>query len=240
MATTNHPSSVQESPPSRRPFIIGFALVAIALTAGTVALTGLSVVFGILTGIAAVFIAVLAWGGENYLDREKRLRRESAVFAASEIERLSWQDKSTGLFSFSWFRQALEREVSRSSRYDQSCTMIWLNLDLEHLQQQSPHAMNTDPAYVWRFVADLASAAVRDTDSVARRPGEYAMAILLPQSDIEGGNIVLNRLSERLVTEKLEVAGGDPVEVQFRHKPVSFPADGSTNQELLDALDAPD
>ncbi|HIF72921.1 MAG TPA: hypothetical protein EYQ61_10255 [Dehalococcoidia bacterium] len=86
-------------------------------------------------------------------------------------------------------------------------------------------------------MADLASAAVRDTDSVARRPGEYSMAILLPQSDTEGGNIALNRLSERLEIEKLDVAGSDPVQVQFRQNAVSFPADSNTAQELLDALE---
>jgi GGDEF domain-containing protein len=202
-----------------------------------VALTDLSAVFGILTGIAAVLIAVLAWGGENYLDREVRRRREITVNAAEEIERLSWQDKSTGLFSFSWFNQALEREVSRSGRYDQACTILWLSLDLEHLQQQSPHATNTDPTYIWRFVADLASAAVRDTDSVAKRPGEYSVAILLPQSDIEGGNIVINRLSERLAQEKLEIAGSDPVQVQFRQRAASFPADGATASALINAVE---
>ena len=152
------------------------------------------------------------------------------------IERLSWQDKPTGLFSFSWFQQALEREVSRSVRYDQSCTILWLSLDLEHLRKQSAHVENTDPAYIWRFVADLASAAVRDTDTVARRPGEFSVAILLPQSDVEGGNIVIARLSERLAKEKLEIAGSDPIEVQFRQRAVSFPADGSTAAELLDAI----
>ena len=115
--------------------------------------------------------------------------------------------------------------------------ILWLNLDIDHLYSQSPHAANTDPAYVWRFVADLATAAVRDTDSVARRPGEFAVAILLPQSDVQGGDIVLKRLSERLATNKLEVAGSDPVEVQFRQRAVSYPTDGATAQELLDAID---
>ena len=238
---SNHPSENrvrdQSYAPSRRPFIILFTLIAVGLSVGTVALTNLSVVFGLLTGVVAVIIGVLAWGGENYLARESLRRREDADSAAEEIERLSWQDKSTGLFSYSWFLQALDREVSRSNRYDQACAILWLNLDTEHLYRQSPHASNTDPAYVWRFVADLATAAVRDTDSVARRPGEFAVAILLPQSDAEGGNIVLKRLSEHLATNKLEVAGSDPVEVQFRQRAVSFPADGATTRELLEAID---
>ena len=233
---TSNPQDVRGTSPSRRPFIIGFAVIAVGLSIGTVVLIDLSAVFGILTGLAAVLIAALAWGSENYLDREVQRRRTDAASAADEIERLSWQDKPTGLFSFSWFQQALEREVSRSVRYDQSCTILWLSLDLEHLREQSTHVENTDPAYIWRFVADLASAAVRDTDTVARRPGEFSVAILLPQSDVEGGNIVIARLSERLAKEKLEIAGSDPIEVQFRQRAVSFPADGSTAAELLDAI----
>jgi len=46
-------------------------------------------VFGALTGVAAVIIGVLAWGGENYLSRESVRRREDASSAADEIERLS-------------------------------------------------------------------------------------------------------------------------------------------------------
>ena len=224
------------SSPNRLPFIITFALIAIGLSAGSVVLTDFSAVLGALAGLVAVVIAVLALGGENYLKRETKLRRRDAVAAAREIEKLAWQDRSTGLFSFSWFQQALEREVSRSVRYDHPCTVLWLALDLQHLQDQSMHASNTDPAYIWRFVSDLASAAVRDTNTVARRPGEYSVAILLPQSDAEGGNIWLRRLNERLQQEKLELADGTRVDVQFHQRLASFPADGGTAGELLEAV----
>ncbi|MDP6668143.1 MAG: diguanylate cyclase [Dehalococcoidia bacterium] len=224
------------SSPNRLPFIITFALIAIGLAAGSVILPDLSAVFGVLAAVVAVVIAVLALGSENYLRRETELRQRDAAAAADEIERLSWQDRSTGLFSSSWFQQALEREVSRSVRYDQACVVIWLGLDQEHLRQQSAYAFNTDPAYIWRFVSDLTSAAVRDTDTVARWPGEYSVAILLPQSNAEGGNIVMDRLNERLETEKLEIADGTRTDVRFRHRVVSFPVDGSTAGELLAAL----
>jgi hypothetical protein len=79
----------QDDAPSRRPFIILFTLIAVGLSAGTVALPDLSAVFGALTGVAAVIIGVLAWGGENYLSRESVRRREDASSAADEIERLS-------------------------------------------------------------------------------------------------------------------------------------------------------
>lgn len=232
----NDESGETAGSPNRLPFIITFALIAIGLSAGSVVLTDFSAVLGVLAGVVAVIIAVLALGSENYLKRETELRRRDAVAAANEIEKLSWQDRLTGLFSFNWFQQALEREVSRSVRYDHACTVLWLALDLQHLQNQSVHASNTDPAYIWRFVSDLASAAVRDTDTVARWPGEYSVAILLPQSDTEGGNIVLNRLNERLETEKLEIADGTRADVRFHQRLVSFPADGNTAGELLAAI----
>ena len=233
---TDDGSGETASSPSRLPFIITFALIAVGLSVGSVVLADLSAVLGALAGLVAVIIAVLALGGENYLKRETELRRRDAVTAASEIEKLSWQDTSTGLFSFNWFQQALEREVSRSIRYDHTFTVLWLALDLQHLQNQSVHAGNTDPAYIWRFVSDLTSAAVRDTDTVARRPGEYSVAILLPQSDAEGGNIVLNRLNERLEQEKLELVDGTRADVQFHQRLVSFPADGTSTEAILKAV----
>lgn len=233
--TSNGGPGNQSNDPNRRPLIIGFALVAVGLTIGSVLLSDLSNIFAVILGILAVVIAVLAWGGENYLQREFQLRRRDAAAAAEEIEKLAWQDKSTGLFSFSWFQQALEREVSRSARYDQACVVIWLTLDYQNFLEQSIHAGNTDQAYIWRFISDLASAAVRDTDSVARRPGEYSMVVLLPQSDAEGGNIVINRLNQRLENEKLELADGTRSDIRFTHKIVSFPTDGSTAQELIKA-----
>jgi GGDEF domain-containing protein len=226
----------QNAPSGHRPLIIALTLVAVALSVGSIILTDLSAVFAGIGGLAAVGIGALGLEAEKHFAKASQQRIEDSAAMAAEIERLAWQDKATGLFSFSWFQQALEREVSRSGRYDQECTMLWLSLDLEHLRAQSPHAANTDPAYVWRFVADLATAAVRDTDSVAKRPGEFSVAILLPQSDIEGGKIVLQRLSRRLAEEKLEVAGSDPIEVQFRQRAVSFPTDGSTAKELMNAI----
>ncbi len=225
-----------DSDPSRRPFILAFGVIALAVAVGTVIFSDLSLIFGIVSGISTSIITLLAWGGENYLDREKQRRAQQSLQAANEIEKLSWQDASTGLFSFSWFQQALEREISRSSRYEQACTMLWLELDAEELRTQSVHAGNLDPAYVWRFVVDLTTAAVRDTDTVARRPGEYSVAILLPQSDMDGGKIVLDRLRERLEIEKLELPGSDSVTAKFRQKIVSFPSDGSSATELMQAI----
>ena len=233
---TDDGSGETSSRPSRLPFIISFALIAIGLSVGSVVLADFSAVLGVLAGVVAVIIAVLAWGGENYLKRETELRRRDAIAAASEIEKLAWQDKSTGLFSFSWFEQALEREVSRSVRYDHAFTVLWLALDLQHLHNQSIHAANTNQAYIWRFVSDLTSASVRNTDTVARRPGDYSVAVLLPQSNAEGGNIVLNRLNERLEREKLELADGTRADARFHQRLVSFPADGSSAEAILRAL----
>lgn len=229
------PETFAESP-SRRPLIIGFTVAAIGLSAASVGLTDLSAVFGIATGIVAVIIAVLAWGGENYLEHEKRRRREVTVAAEIEIERNTWRDSATGLFTYSWFEQALEREVSRSARYGQACAVIRLDLNLEHLYAHSPIAENADPSGIWKFIADVVTSTVRETDSVARRPGEFSVAILLPQSGAEGGNLVLSRLNERLESDLLHLPDIDPLIVQFRQQTVSYLSDGATAQELLSAI----
>ena len=222
--------------PDHRPLIVAVAVIAVALVGASIFLADLSVALAVLGGMAIVILGILAVRSESVAKSAARSRREEAAAAADMIERLSWQDRATGLFSFNWFQQAVEREVSRSRRYDQPCALVWLSLDIDNLREQSVHVVNTDPAHIWRFVTDLVLASVRNTDTVAVRPGEYSVAILLPQSDVAGGNIVLNRLSTRLEIEKLEISDGTRASARFHNLVVSMPADATTAGELLQAV----
>lgn len=208
---------------------IGFVILSVVWSKQVIIFSSLAV-----TGILAVLS--LALKSEIGLRSSEEIRRSDALKAASDIERLSWQDQTSGLYSFNWFQEALEREVSRSQRYDQPCAILWINLDFQSLESQSIHAANANPAHIWRFVTDLIHAAVRTTDTVARRPGEYAVAVLLPQSDITGANIVAERLNERLKIETIEVVDGTNVHAVFHQHAVSFPVDGGSAKVLLDAV----
>ena len=188
-------------------------------------------------GVVGVFVLMLlAHKIKRELVSVNERREQEALAAKEEIENLSWHDRATGLYSYSWFKQALEREVSRSKRYDQPCSLLWMSLDKRALEAQTIHATNADPNHVWRFVSDLVSASVRNTDTVARHPEEYSVAILLPQTDSDGIHVVSNRLSERLKIEKLEIVDGSFLEVRFNRRGVSFPVDGSSADELLEAV----
>lgn len=232
---THDRNRATDSGPNRRPFLYSLGTISVAASVAAIATDGFDVVLIALAAISALLLTIIAFGSENYRDREIRMRQLLAQQAASKIAELAWQDEETGLYTISWFRQALEREISRLKRYEHACVVIYLNLDTGSEDGGALSLANVDQSYLWRFVTDLARASVRDTDVVARNRGEYSLAVLLPQSDAEGAKIVLNRLSQRLERELFELVDGTKTQLSFTHQIGAYPVDGSDVDEILAA-----
>lgn len=108
-----------------------------------------------------------------------------------EIYRLMTCDGLTQVHNKRSFDSALEREVSRATRYQRHLSLILF--DIDHFKRINDTRGHLAGDAVLRQVAALVSAHIRRDDLVARVGGEE-FALLLPEIPIDGARIVAEKL----------------------------------------------
>ncbi|HJL19629.1 MAG TPA: GGDEF domain-containing protein [Sandaracinaceae bacterium LLY-WYZ-13_1] len=107
-----------------------------------------------------------------------------------ELERLATEDPLTGLANRRAFRQALVRELARRRR-TRGPAVILLDLDgLKEINDRFGHAAGDEAI---RLAAQACVASVRAGDLPARLGGDE-LALLLPDTDIDGAWVVADRV----------------------------------------------
>nr|WP_199729144.1 diguanylate cyclase [Corallococcus sp. CA053C] len=120
-----------------------------------------------------------------------------------ELRRLSVTDGLTQVHNHRYFQERLREEFRRSQRYDESLSLILV--DLDHFKDINDAHGHSTGDRVLREVAASLQHSVRETDLVARYGGEE-FAVLLPCTHLPGALTVAERV-RRGVSELL--AGPD-------------------------------
>ena len=139
------------------------------------------------------------------IENEKRIAEYQAV-----------HDGLTGLYTQKYFKEHLEREISRSKRYKSPLSLVMCDIDhFKHFNDTYGHLAG-DKALktVARIIADN----VRSSDIVARYGGEE-FAILLMEAGMEEAASVAKRLKS-LADEALEVA--DRIKERVQTTPIDI------------------
>ena len=110
-----------------------------------------------------------------------------------EIYRLMTVDGLTEVHNKRYFHEMLEREVSRSSRYENDFTLILF--DIDHFKKINDTYGHLAGDAVLRQLGSIVRHRVRRDDVVARIGGEE-FAIILPEVRVEGGVEVAKKLRE--------------------------------------------
>ena len=229
------------------PFVILFALVAVAAAlasgpaAGLTAAAFASIAFGAvlladpgLAGYSAADALRLSFGlGATWLlafvsiahaDRQRRAFRRA-------IE-LSRTDPLTGLFNRSQLFATLEQEVSRTRRSDRGFCVLMIDLDgLKAINDTGGHLRGDQ---VLRAIGAVISGSIRAVDSAYRYGGDE-FVVLLPETDIVGAFVVAEKI--RLGAEELDLALGPEPVASVSIGLVSHPEDGMSAEELMVAAD---
>jgi diguanylate cyclase (GGDEF)-like protein len=151
-----------------------------------------------------------------------------------ETRRLSVTDALTGVGNVRQLSATLSREIAGATRFGRPLTVLML--DLDHFKLVNDALGHAFGDVVLREFARRLLTVFREMDTVARYGGEE-FAVVLPETDIEGGC----RAAERVI----EVVRAEP----FRHGELrrsvtvsigvaAFPRHGRTAAELLQAADA--
>jgi diguanylate cyclase (GGDEF)-like protein len=178
--------------------------------------TELRIAFGV--GALAVF------------DRASR-RDDEAERVSSE----SFVDRLTGLHTYAYFTDVLEREVGRVRRYGGCCALVVLDLDrFKEFNDRYGHAAGN------ALLAKVGAAIrheQRDSDISARFGGEE-LVVLVPGSARQAMALAerIRQAVEELVV--MPAQGRRPVGTTISAGVAEYPADARTADELFAAADA--
>ena len=122
---------------------------------------------------------------------------------ANLLEYQSSHDKITGLFNKNKFDEFYEKEVKRSKRYKNDLSIILF--DIYEFREIIEINKSSIGDIILKEISQIMSNCIREQDISARWGGEEFL-ILLPQTNLEGAQIVANKINntvfEHLFTEK--------------------------------------
>lgn len=146
--------------------------------------------------------------------------------ARTELRRLTSIDFLTGAATRAAFMERATAEWARALRYETPLSVVMLDVDhFKRLNDQHGHAFGD---LALQAITKAVSAAIRETDLLARHGGEE-FVLLLPMTDVHGAAITAQRVVEavraiRLVSPELKVV------------PLTISAGVSTRSEQLQSL----
>ncbi len=125
-----------------------------------------------------------------------------------QLQILSVTDELTGLYNFRSFKDFLTKEVSRSNRKEYSLTLVMIDIDnFKELNDKYGHFAGNE---CLKAVSSMIKESVRRYDIVARYGGDE-FSIILPETNIDEGEIVATRLQEEFESTKIKLPMGDSV-----------------------------
>jgi diguanylate cyclase (GGDEF)-like protein len=141
-------------------------------------------------------------------------------------------DPQTGLATDRAFRTAVQGELRRAKRYAPRVAVV--GLDIDGFAAINARVGSIIGDRILREVAILLNNNVRDID-LAARPGEDEMALVLPETDRNGGFLVAERFRREVELHfSRREAGGKPVGLTVSGGVASYPEDARTPEALLE------
>jgi diguanylate cyclase (GGDEF)-like protein len=148
------------------------------------------------------------------------------------VEQQAITDHLTGLANRRRFSETLGLEVSRAERFEGSVALVLADLDdFKRVNDRFGHQTGDE---VLRRFAELMRESVREFDLAARHGGEE-FAILLPETDLEGGVRLAERLAESLRRERFSAGSGEGFAVTSSFGVSAFPGSSSAEHLMLAA-----
>jgi diguanylate cyclase (GGDEF)-like protein len=148
------------------------------------------------------------------------------------VEQQAITDHLTGLANRRRFSETLSLEVSRAERFEGSIALVLADLDdFKRVNDRFGHQTGDE---VLRRFADLMRESVREFDLAARHGGEE-FALLLPETDLEGGVRLAERLAQALRDERFSSRIGETFSVTSSFGVAAFPGAPSAEQLMLAA-----
>jgi diguanylate cyclase (GGDEF)-like protein len=147
------------------------------------------------------------------------------------IRHMAYVDGLTGLYNRRYFESRIEEEIERAKRYQGSLSVVMFDIDhFKRLNDEFGHLLGDD---VLRQVSQLFTQNLRKADIACRFGGEE-FAVIVTETSGEDAYAVADKL-RRVVSQT--VFSGVPRAVTLTAGVASFPANGTTRDELVRSAD---
>ncbi len=143
---------------------------------------------------------------DYFIDIYKKIKNpkiiEIKVFQKTQQETLI--DELTQLYNYRYLIKAMNREISRANRYKTPLSFVFLDVDDFKCYNDTNGHFSGNKAL--KQLAGIMKKTVREVDIVARYGGEE-FALVLPETNKDGGAIISERIRRRIELSKF--IGGD-------------------------------
>ena len=147
---------------------------------------------------------------------------------------LATTDGLTDLYNHRYFQEQMRMMIEASKRYNSSFSLIILDIDFFKKFNDTFGHQAGDA--VLRQVAQTLKKNIRSTDIACRYGGEE-MSIILPNTDHEIAIFTANKICARVSSKQFKLPNGRDTSVTISLGVSTFPVDGSTSEELIEAAD---
>src|SRR4051795_9376297 len=192
-----------------------------------------------------VGVVSIARAGRDFDDSEYDLFAYLTGQAAVSIENVDLHemvriqavtDELSGLYNLCHFHETLDGEIERSRRFGQPVGLMLL--DIDNFKRVNDTYGHQQGDLVLIEVGRVLRALSRDIDEPARYGGEE-MAVILPQTDVAGAELLAERMRqaiENLIVERLD--GGGHLSVTASFGVASLPECALDKASLIAEADA--
>ncbi len=152
-----------------------------------------------------------------------------------QLHNLATTDALTGLANRRWFMERTEGELERCSRYGSPFSLIMFDADkFKSVNDTYGHDAGD---MVLKAIAEAARSVLREVDILGRLGGEE-FAIGLPETAIEGGRLVAERVRLAIQDSGVELEDGTTVRFTVSLGVAEYSEDCSSLEALLKQADA--
>ena len=156
------------------------------------------------------------------------------AFLYKKIEKITVTDDLTGLYNIRFLNRSIEIEIERSLRYGSMFSLIFLDIDnLKKVNERFGHLAGSK---VLIETAGLLQDNLRKVDVIIRYGGDE-FVIVLPQTPIEAGFLVAERLRKIMEKNIFLKKEPSPINMTASFGVASFPENADSKEALLKLAD---
>jgi diguanylate cyclase (GGDEF)-like protein len=149
------------------------------------------------------------------------------------MEKMATTDGLTGLFNHRTFQGRFDEQLATARRYSRKLSFILT--DIDHFKSVNDTYGHPTGDQVLKGVSKILKEQARDTDIVARYGGEE-FAIIMPETDLKGAQIIAERIRERVMKEVFQTEQG-PLKVTLSLGVATFPDVAMEKHQIIDLAD---
>jgi len=194
-------------------------------------------------GIVGVLRLINKKGANSFSDKELKLLASIShgiamvleqAYLYKRIDEITVTDDLTGLYNIRYLNRSIEMEIERSQRYGSMFSLVFLDVDnLKKVNEKFGHLAGSK---VLIETARLLQDNLRKIDVTIRYGGDE-FVIILPQTTLDGGFLVADRLRKIIARHKFLKSENTPINLTASFGVVSFPGHADSKEALLKLAD---